>query len=164
VKKSYAKIKAREPSRQNDFYQRLDFETTVEEPASLELHPDRQAMLDDPIPPPKPYVRGRTESQGRSEIHDPGKAHHAERNNDRIQPHETGPRSQQPARQSYSRESQLADKAKLDAEAREKAREVREKDRRAMLKARRPDKDGRYKLGRQSKVLLNRVRRLVEKG
>jgi hypothetical protein len=58
----------------------------------------------------------------------------------------------------------MADRRLPDAEARKRTREEREKERRAMSKARRLDGDGMYRLGRQSKVLLNRVKRMVGEG
>jgi hypothetical protein len=64
-------------------------------------------------------------------------------------------------RSRYAKEAELAEQRQQAAEARSKAREERDKDRRAMAKARKPDKDGKYRLGRQSKVLLNRVERIV---
>jgi len=73
-------------------------------------------------------------------------------------------RVRQPKRSSYLKESQLAEHRRLEAEARRKIREENDKDRRAMSRARRPDKDGTYRLGRQSKVLLHRVERIVAGG
>lgn len=70
-------------------------------------------------------------------------------------------RVRRPKPSSYSKDAQKAEQRRLEAEARQKVREKKEKDRRAMAKARRPDKDGKYRLGRQSKVLLNRVKQLV---
>lgn len=58
----------------------------------------------------------------------------------------------------------MADQRQLEAEARRMVREEKDRERRAMLKARRPDRDGRYRLGRQSKILLHKVKRLVEEG
>ena len=61
----------------------------------------------------------------------------------------------------YEKEKELAKQRQAEIEAKNRAREEREKERRAMAKARRPAKDGKPRLGRQSKVLLSRVQRLV---
>jgi hypothetical protein len=58
----------------------------------------------------------------------------------------------------------MAEQRRLEAEARRKFIEEKHKERRAMAKARRPGKDGKYRLGRQSKILLHRVERLVTEG
>jgi hypothetical protein len=55
----------------------------------------------------------------------------------------------------------VAAQRREDLVAKERAREEREKERHAMLKARRPGRDGKIKLGRQSQVLLSRVKRLI---
>lgn len=73
----------------------------------------------------------------------------------------------------FHREAAKAQKRKEEADARQKEREranaersqkieQREKFRRDMAKARKPGLDGKRKLGRESKVLLDRVRRMVE--
>jgi hypothetical protein len=43
----------------------------------------------------------------------------------------------------------------------QQAREERERERHVMLKARRPGRDGKIKLGRQSQILLSKVQKLV---
>ena len=73
-------------------------------------------------------------------------------------------RNLRPKSSGYSREAQIAQQRRLEAEARRKIREEKDRDRRAMLKARKPSKDGKYRLGRQSKILLHRVRRMVAEG
>ena len=69
------------------------------------------------------------------------------------------PRNPKPSR--YKKETELAKQRQAEIEAKNRAREEREKERRAMAKARRPTKDGKPRLGRQSKALLSRVQRLV---
>ena len=61
----------------------------------------------------------------------------------------------------YTKETEIAKQRQAEVEARARARVERERDGRAMAKARRPDKNGNLRLGRQSKVLLSRVQRLV---
>jgi hypothetical protein len=142
VKKSYAKIKAREPV--------VEKPTFPEEPAvepSQELHPERQAMLDaprEPTPPP----------QQQSQF------------NQR-------PRERRPKRPAYfEKEQAFAEQQKAEAaarraefERRDKERkekiEERERFRRAMAKARTGGKNGQRKLGKESSVLLERVKRMV---
>ena len=80
-------------------------------------------------------------------------------------PHRSKPRP-------FEWEARLAEQKREEARARqlvfdesnkerqEKAGE-REKLRRAMAKARKPDRNGQRRLGRESKVLLERVKRLV---
>jgi hypothetical protein len=58
----------------------------------------------------------------------------------------------------------MAEQRRLEAEARQMVRGEKDKDRREMSKARMPDKDGKLRLGRQSKVLLHRVQRIVAEG
>lgn len=124
----------------NDIYQQEVSEAPIAEPASLELHPDRQAMLDTPVGLAQKPQHSSKEVGTRNEHR------HSAR----------GPR-----RSTYLKESQMAEQKRLEAEARQSLREDRDKDRRAMSKARRPDKDGKYRLGRQSKVLLHRIERIV---
>jgi len=108
-------------------------------PASLELHPERQAMLDGPLHPPEPSHPPNTFRQ--------------RRRNDR-----------KPKLSRYVKEQEIARQRQEEIEARQRARDAREKERKAMSKAKRTGKDGKMKLGRQSKVLLGRVQRLMGEG
>lgn len=56
---------------------------------------------------------------------------------------------------------EIVEKRRRDMEARQKAREIRQRDREDMARAKRPDQFGNRRLGRESKVLLDRVQRLV---
>ena len=145
VKNSYNKLKQREP---------LDtkpsiYSTPPEPSASLELHPERQAMLDDPNPAPA--------TQERVDIHQ--------------QPprHKKAPR---PKAVPFRKEALLAQQRREENERRRKEYEEasrqrqvkideREKFRKAMAKARSGGRDGQRKLGRESKVLLEKVQRMV---
>jgi hypothetical protein len=142
VKKSYAKIKAREPI--------VEKPAIAEEPIaepSQELHPERQAMLDAPRDPtPPPYQQSQYQQRSRT------------------------PRPKRPGY--FEKEQAFAEQQKAEAEARkaeferrDKERkektEEREKFRRAMAKARTGGKNGQRKLGKESKVLLERVKRMV---
>ncbi len=140
VKKAYAKVKAREQSTSHDINRHQEAEPSSTQPAGLELHPDRQAMLD------QPALSANTARRGKDDTDD-------------VNEYRRRPR---PKRSSYSKDTQVAEKRQLEAEARRVMREEKDRERRAMLKARRPDQDGRYRLGRQSKILLHKVKRLVE--
>lgn len=143
VKKAYAKVKAQELSGSDHLYRQNDSDAPPTEPASLELHPDRQAMLDRPAVTADAARHGNTGTDGVNEYRR---------------------RDLRPKRSSYLKEAQMAETRRLEAEARRKVVEEKEKDRRAMSKARRPGKDGKFRLGRQSKVLLHRVERIIGKG
>jgi hypothetical protein len=133
VKKSYAKLKAREPVEPSKYVA----EESPEEPATQELHPERQKMLEDPEEP----------------ISTPQQK-----------------RSRRP--EYFEKEKQIAEKRRAEAEARrleiernarEKKQKIEERERfrKAMAKARSGGKNGQRKLGRESKVLLEKVKRMV---
>lgn len=86
--------------------------------------------------------------------------------------YEPRPRKRKPKAVPFKKEYDEAQQRKAEAEARRQAREEaarerhrkieeRERFRRAMAKARTGGKNGQRKLGRESKVLLDRVRRMV---
>ena len=145
VKKSYNKLKEREP---------LDtkpsiYSTPPEPSASLELHPERQAMLEDPKPAPATQER-----------EDP---------NQQLPRHKKAPR---PKVVPFRKEALLAQQRREENERRRKEYEEagrqrqkkideRERFRKAMAKARSGGRDGQRKLGRESKVLLEKVQRMV---
>ena len=146
LKKSYSKLKKREP---------VDTKPSIytstpppEEPAtSLELHPERQAMLDEPEPAPR----------------------------EQNDPQQQLPRRRKPPRPKtvpFRKETLLAQQRREEKERRQKEiednnrqRQVkmdeRERFRKAMAKARSGGRDGQRKLGRESKVLLEKVQRIV---
>ena len=149
VKRSYAKLKERE-LQQPPAIRPIDPSRDVEtaEP-SLELHPERQEMLDKPPQPPQEFHPGP------------------------IQGHSRAPRQRRPKPIPFEKEARLAEKRKVEAEARRKdieeaqrqrqrKVEERERFRRAMAKARTGGKNGQRKLGRESQVLFEKVKRVVE--
>lgn len=159
LKKSYAKIKAQElgDGQTKSIYQTdspngdgqnnkegedaAKAENLGDNPGSLELHPARQAMLDAPSPEPETAPR-------------------KEKDNDtRREPRQRLKRKPKPS--PFAKEMELVEKRKQEMEARQRAREIRQKDREAMAKAKRPDQHGNRRLGRESKVLLDRVQRMV---
>ncbi|KAL2839152.1 hypothetical protein BJX68DRAFT_248147 [Aspergillus pseudodeflectus] len=145
VKKAYAKVKAAElaaPKPKQFYLRRAEEEGEREnvdkqdaEPASLELHPDRQAMLDTRDPGPE---------QGGNRANDTGRG-----------------RGRKQKRSAFAKELEIAEKRKQAAEKRRQEREARQRDREAMARAKRPDQHGKRRLGRESTVLLSRVQRLV---
>ncbi len=154
VKKSYAKLKEREQLDSGpayDPYTTTEDAPNPEEPKSptLEIHPERQAMLDNPLPsppPPSAFQGNATESR-------PRKA---------------------PKFRPFVKESEHARNKREVAEVRREAIEEsnrqrnekladRERMRRMTATARKPDRNGQRRLGRESKVLLERVKRLVGK-
>jgi hypothetical protein len=151
VKKAYAKVKAEQVTTQTAARVSFDDEsadisaTTTPVPSSLELHPDRQAMLQD---------RGTDAGQAHAEEHESRRfsgSHNASRQ-----------RRSKPSR--FTKEMEVGAQRRAEIEKRRTIREAREKDRKAMSKAKRPGKDGKVKLGRQSSVLLSRIHRLTEEG
>ncbi|KAI1136971.1 hypothetical protein F5Y05DRAFT_92836 [Hypoxylon sp. FL0543] len=151
VKKAYKKIKAAEQaSSKPETTATTDATENAEEtPPSPQIHPERQAMLDDdeeqaePSPPPQSGDR------------------HVRR------------RKQKPRKPGYF-DKAVADAERKKAEAEARAQEIekrnaerkrkieeREKFRKAMAKARAPGRDGKRKLGRESGLLLEKVKKMV---
>ncbi|MDI1485350.1 MAG: hypothetical protein OHK93_000487 [Ramalina farinacea] len=128
IKKSYAKVKSQE--------------LPQGPPASLELHPDRQAMLEDPEaeqvatkkpaytkkPKALPFKKEAQESQQRRE-------------------------EQERKQKEFEERSQQVNER----------REERERLRRGVDRARRPDKHGQRRLGRESKFLPKMVENLLQR-
>jgi hypothetical protein len=109
------------------------------EPMSAEPHPDRQALMDEPEAPlPR----------------------------ERYQPQPKRPREWKPKTQTFGREAQEAEqrqKERDEAEAtRRKKIQARQRMAKAVAKARKPGKDGKRKLGRESAVLLEKVKRMMD--
>lgn len=151
VKKSYQKLKEREhfekPEGIPAIYQTLG---EPEEPASLELHPDRQAMLSEP------------------EVKQPQLASTTNDNGVRRPPRERRRKMapfEQEARLAEQRRAEEMVKRKEFEENRQKRDQKlqeREKFRKAMAKARVGGKNGQRKLGRESAVLLEKAKRIME--
>lgn len=147
IKKSYNKLKEREQVERPPVLPAV-YKYDENQAASLELHPDRQAMLDKP----EPTVRDRPEAM----------------NVDRPRRQ----RGQRRKRAPLEKEMRLAQQDKEQAEARrqeiEKSNmqrqerlEENERFRRELAKARGGGRSGKRKLGRESKVLLERVKRSI---
>jgi hypothetical protein len=119
---------------------------TITEPASLDLHPDRQALIDAAEDEPqKPTAT-------------------------RVAPRP--PRQQHFKPNPYAQESQEAQRRREEAEAKEQAfqksylerkkkMQSRERMNRAVANARKPGKDGKRRLGREGAVLLEKIKKMV---
>ena len=145
MKKSYNKLKERE---QVDAIKTstVDSAPHIDGPASTELHPERQAMLDEP------------------------ETVLAEERSVTTQPRQRRPPRPKPT--PFKKEAQLAQRRKEERERRQKEIEEanrqrqakieeRERFRKVMAKARSGGKDGKRKLGLESKVLLEKVQRMM---
>ena len=146
LKTSYAKLKERELGITGGRSLKSVI-ASDQEPASLELHPERQAMLEQP----------------HEEL-----AGNASQSHDSRNPR----RYSTPKRKPFAKETELAERRRAEAEARKKDREAaeeqrrqkaeeRERFRRAMAKARSGGRNGQRKLGRESVVLLEKVKRVT---
>ncbi|CAG8958806.1 hypothetical protein HYFRA_00011757 [Hymenoscyphus fraxineus] len=138
VKKSYAKIKAQEPIVE------APISEPPPEPVSQELHPERQAMLDAPkesTPPPhQQFERPQRRRQQKPKYFEKEEAYAAQK------------KAEAEAR-----------RAEFERRQKEKSQKIEEREtfRKAMAKARTGGKNGQRKLGRESKVLLERVKKIV---
>jgi hypothetical protein len=108
--------------------------TEVQEPTFIEPHPDRQALMDAEEPAQQPEPRER----------------HRERR----------PKSQTFAKEAYDAERRRKDREVAESTHKQKILD-RQRFRKAVAKARKPGKDGKRKLGRESLVLLEKVKKLV---
>ncbi|CCD46119.1 hypothetical protein BcDW1_323 [Botrytis cinerea BcDW1] len=168
VKKSYAKLKAREPlkderniyaddeDKADEAAKNEEREDAAEGEESVELHPQRKAMLDEPEADTATKTVPRYSNN--SEDAKDRKRERGER------------RAAKPAY--FAKELAFAEKQKAEQQARreeferkereKKAKiEERERFRRQMAKARSGGKNGQRKLGRESQVLLEKVKRVV---
>ncbi|KAI9645388.1 hypothetical protein NHQ30_006126 [Ciborinia camelliae] len=168
VKKSYAKLRAREPLKEerNLYAEDEDKEDEVEKDEegedaaegdeAVELHPQRKAMLDEPETDTAAKVVPRY-SNNSEDVR--------EKKRERSEK-----RGAKPAY--FAKELAFAEKQKAEQKARreeferkereKKAKiEERERFRRQMAKARSGGKNGQRKLGRESQVLLEKVQRAV---
>lgn len=176
-----------DPTRAQQQHETLpDQEIEPAKEVSLELHPARQAMLD----APEEVQQGdRFKSRNSNKRSRNNRRQHQEDNANsapvvsRKEPrmesnggtapvivkkgkwaHDEGNANAQPVGERpirYKKEFEQAEEVKTQQQLQQQAREQRNKERKAMSKAKRPGKDGKQKLGRQSDVLLSRVQRLV---
>ncbi|EPE25814.1 hypothetical protein GLAREA_01726 [Glarea lozoyensis ATCC 20868] len=138
VKKSYAKLLAQEPPTASTIPE------PHPEPASQELHPSRQAMLAAPQETTPP----------------PSSAQHPPRERRQRKPRYFEKEEAYAAQRKAEAEAKREEYERREKEKREKIEE-RDRFRKAMAKARTGGKNGQRKLGRESKVLLEKVKRAV---
>jgi hypothetical protein len=156
VKKAYAKVKAQEEAEREAAGEDAGATTTPSEQieaATMELHPDRQAMLDGPEQTEVAEAPRRNR-----------RAHNVNHDGEDVNGFHSRQRERKPKPSRYKKEIEQAQEKRAQTEARRNARQARDKERKAMAKAKRPGKDGKQKLGRQGTVLLSRVQRLVNEG
>lgn len=147
IKKQYSKVKRqREEAQEAEKMQPAPSpppENVTHEPSTAP-HPDRQILMDNE---PAPFEDDRTPAESRN-------------------------RRRKPKPVPFKREYEQAQVRKAEAEERQKKREEAEKQRvqkvedrerfrKAMAKARSGGPNGQRKLGRESKVLLEKVKRMV---
>lgn len=146
IKKAYAKVKAQEPVDQNPM------QDSTQPDISLELHPDRQAMLCAPVQPAL----------------DPERLDEQSRTHQRPRRRERKPGYFEKDQVFAERKKREAEEKRMDCARRDRERkekmEERVRFRKAMAKARTGGKNGQRKLGRESEVLLGRVRKMLESG
>ena len=145
IKRSYAKLKARSPPAPSKSTPLL---TEVLEPASLELHPERQAMLNKPSTAPLATTPSHPQPANPRSRHKKPKP----------VPFQHEAREAARKKEEVQKRREAAEQARKE---RERKAEIRERERKAMAKARRPGRDGQRRLGRESAVLLEKVRRMV---
>lgn len=151
VKKSYQKLRQRErfekPEGTPAIYQTLE---EPKEPASLELHPDRQATLLEPEA--KQLQLADTTNVG------------GVRRQPRERRRKKAPFEKEARLAEQRRAEELAKRREFEEnmQNREKKLEERERFRKAMAKARVGGKNGQRKLGRESAVLLEKAKRIMD--
>lgn len=135
-------------------------EAIPEQPTPPQLHPERQAMLDD--------------DEGGGDVDeehgDLPSGNSNRRNQSQQERHHRERRSRKPgyfdsaltkaSRKKAEAEQREAERAAREAERQRKS-EDRDRMRRAMAKARKPGRDGQRRLGRESGLLLERVKKMV---
>ncbi|EFE41248.1 conserved hypothetical protein [Trichophyton verrucosum HKI 0517] len=176
LKKSYEKIKARELAAapvksvyesQDDANEdshaeaaaaKQDSSKPADRPAGLELHPDRQAMVDsyseqDRLRGEEARARARRRDENQQETDEDGRPGGSGSG--------SGRRQRRAKPYPFAREENAAQKRIAEAKAQAELRRMKQKERADMARAKRPDQFGKRRLGRESKVLLDKVKRLV---
>ncbi|KAL8766834.1 MAG: hypothetical protein Q9209_006492 [Squamulea sp. 1 TL-2023] len=147
VKRSYNKIKEREAKAVPRYYAEPPSLTVEQAPASMELHPARQAMLEEPLVTNLPNIPAPSQPSRRKRPRRP-----------KPVPYEKEERIAQQRKEEKEARRKAAEKARIE---RQRKTEERERFRKAMAKARTGGKNGQRKLGRESKILLERVQSMV---
>ncbi|KAI9663096.1 MAG: hypothetical protein M1821_008144 [Bathelium mastoideum] len=179
LKKQYAKVKAREqlaaqenkePSQHVDRIPQIPEQNENDEPSSNAQSDDFDGFSDGPKsddPPNSPSILA-VETTSNPRLSQPDEVATEEAPDERVHPQ----RRQRARPQTFAKEAAYAHKKRTEAQERQKAKEEaarqrkekleeRERFRKAMIKAKTPGKDGKRKLGRESKVLLERVQKMM---
>ncbi|KAL8648395.1 MAG: hypothetical protein Q9210_005010 [Variospora velana] len=149
VRKSYSKIKEKEPVVLPKYYSEAPPPDPEQPPASMELHPARRVMLEEPPVKHVPRQAVPAESEW---------PRHKRHRKPKPVPFEKEARFAEHRRREEEQRRQEAEQDRLE---RQRKIEERERFRKAMAKARTGGKNGQRKLGRESKVLLERVKNIV---
>lgn len=178
IKKEYAKVKARvqeeQPTKAKDIFaettqedgaqDKAEYEAdqtqprdekTVDGQVEPEIHPDRIAMLDEDEQPDLPE-----DVNGFRSRPDAEQARNRDRRRQQRKPGYFEKELAEAERKKAEAEARAAERERREKE-REKAIKERERHRRIMAKARSGGRDGKRKLGKESFVMLDRVKRLV---
>ncbi|KAH8912865.1 hypothetical protein BR93DRAFT_115690 [Coniochaeta sp. PMI_546] len=171
IKKEYAKVKAKvqeqQPIKTKDIFAQTTEEEDdqqeiqqgdekkVEEQPEPEIHPDRIAMLDADEQPDLPE-----DVNGFRSRPDAEQARKRDRRRQQRKPGYFEKELAEAERKKAEAEARAAERERRQKE-REKAIKERERHRRIMAKARSGGRDGKRKLGKESIVMLDRVKRLV---
>ncbi|KAI4180014.1 MAG: hypothetical protein LQ346_007079 [Caloplaca aetnensis] len=147
IRKSYSKIKRKEPVVVPKYYSEAPPPDPANPPASMELHPARQAMLEQPEAKHRPIQVVPEDRPQDERIRKP-----------KPVPFEKEVRFAQERREEDAKKRREAEESRAE---RQRKLEGRERFRKAMAKARTGGKNGQRKLGRESKVLLERVKNIV---
>ncbi|AEO66798.1 99fb88df-19d3-4bef-9321-002f70935c46 [Thermothielavioides terrestris] len=194
VKKQYAKIKAEHqkqqaatPSKptedQNQSGALESGRSPASTPAPAQIHPERQAMLESFSSSKQQPPAARSSFSETNPTTPQKEPQQQDQQQDQDQDHQQPPRGGQQQQQHrrrqrpdyFRKELAAAERARQQAEARaaeaarreeerQRRRAERERYRRAMAKAKTPGRDGKPKLGRESKLLLERVRKMMGEG
>ena len=170
IKAAYSKLKARE-QRSQQFsntstrykeqeggldHNEASYESNPNEPASLEPHPSRQALINS--------SGGNRHSVGSTYAQDSGEI---ERGLEPMQlgrkPPKSAPFSREAKEAELAREEAMKKREAAAAAKVERIQKIAEREewRRAMEQSRRTGVNGQIKLGRQSKPLLGKIRRMI---
>ncbi|KAI0882774.1 uncharacterized protein GGS22DRAFT_168694 [Annulohypoxylon maeteangense] len=149
VKKAYKKIKAAEQaSSKPETTGGTEDADATEAPPSPQLHPERQAMLDEEEEQPEVTSQPRSGDRPRRRKQHPRKPGYFDKASADAERKkaEADARAQEIERRNEERNSKIAE---------------RERFRKAMAKARKPGRDGQRRLGRESGLLLEKVKKMV---
>ena len=151
AKKNFAKLKARLDKENLRNPGRAGQPPAIEDasPTSLEPHPDRLPLLSQTSPEPtSPLINHSSHDSPPKYQRKP-----------KIDPFSSASREAQRRKQEAERRREEKERAEQE---RQRKLEERERHRKAMAAARKGGRNGQRKLGRESGVLLDRVKRLLE--